>query len=147
MFQDFYDHNFDLSCLNRVLICLIPKVKDVSSIKNFRPISLLNCSYKIFIKVLSNSFFSVLDRIIGSNQIAFLKGRYTLDAVVTAHKILHYSDTHDEHGLILKLDFETAFDIMDWKYLLTIFKQRDLMKNGSNGWRVFFGGVIVQSHS
>jgi hypothetical protein len=52
MFQDFYDNNFDLSRLNKALIFLIPKVNDASLIRNFRSISLLNCSYKIFSKVL-----------------------------------------------------------------------------------------------
>lgn len=90
MFQDFYDHNFDLSCLNRALICLIPKVKDSSSIKEYRPINLLNCSYKIFTKVLSNRLFLVLDRLIGSNHIVFHKERHILDGVMTAHEVLHY---------------------------------------------------------
>jgi hypothetical protein len=48
MFQDFYVDKFDLARLNRALICLFFKVKDATILKNYRPISLLNCSYKIF---------------------------------------------------------------------------------------------------
>jgi hypothetical protein len=33
MFQDFHQNKFDISRLNRALICLIPKVKDANSIK------------------------------------------------------------------------------------------------------------------
>jgi hypothetical protein len=52
MFQDFHRNNFDLSRLNRAIIYLIPKVKDAKLIKNYRSISLLNCSYNFFPKYL-----------------------------------------------------------------------------------------------
>jgi hypothetical protein len=55
----------------------------------FRPISLLNCSYKIFTKVLTNRIGVIADRLIASNQTSFIKGRYILESVVSAHEILH----------------------------------------------------------
>jgi hypothetical protein len=55
----------------------------------FRPISLLNCSYKIFMKVLTNRIGVIADRLIASNQTSFIKGRYILESVVSAHEILH----------------------------------------------------------
>jgi hypothetical protein len=73
MFQDFYKNDFDLSQLNRALICLIPKIQNASLIQNYRPISLLNCSYKIFSKVLTNRLYPVIDRLIRPNQLVFLK--------------------------------------------------------------------------
>jgi hypothetical protein len=81
MFQDFYANDFDLAHLNRALICLISKVKDATLLKNYHPISLLNCSYKFFLKVLTNCLYPVLDRLIGPNQLTFFKGRNILDAV------------------------------------------------------------------
>jgi Reverse transcriptase (RNA-dependent DNA polymerase) len=74
MFPDFYDHHFDLDRLNRAIICLIPKKQDASYIKYFRPISLLNYSYKIFSKVLTNRLYPILDRLIRNNQNAFFEG-------------------------------------------------------------------------
>jgi hypothetical protein len=55
----------------------------------FRPISLLNCSYKIFTIVLTNRIGVIADRLIASNQTSFIKGRYILESVVSAHEILH----------------------------------------------------------
>jgi hypothetical protein len=52
----------DLYRLNFALITVIPKEKDARTLNKFRPISLLNCSYKIFTKVLANRMGGVIDR-------------------------------------------------------------------------------------
>jgi Reverse transcriptase (RNA-dependent DNA polymerase) len=74
---------------NRAALCFIPKVSNTTLVTEFRPIALLNSSYKIFSKVLANRLQVVLNEIIGESQSAFLKGRYILDCVVTAHEVLH----------------------------------------------------------
>jgi Reverse transcriptase (RNA-dependent DNA polymerase) len=62
---------------------------------------------------------------IGPNQNVFLKGRFILDGVVAAQEILHHSHYTKESGLLVKLDFEKAFDKLNWEYLLESFTQRD----------------------
>ena len=57
--------------------------------KKFRPISLLNCSFKIFTKVLTNRLATVVNRFISNCQSAFIKGRFILESVVTAHEVIH----------------------------------------------------------
>jgi hypothetical protein len=76
----------------------------------FRPISLLNCSCKIFTKVLTNRIGLVADRIIASNQTTFIKGRYILESMVTSHEILHSVHQSKQKGVILKLDYEKVYD-------------------------------------
>jgi Reverse transcriptase (RNA-dependent DNA polymerase) len=93
-------------------------------VTEFRPIALLNCSYKIFSKVLANRLQLVLNEIIGESLSAFLKGRYILDCVVTAHEVLHQVHKDKEEGLLFKVDFQKAFDYVSWTYLLDIFVQR-----------------------
>jgi hypothetical protein len=46
--KGFQDSKLDLFKLNFATLTLIPKVEDASEMKKFRPISLLNCSFKIF---------------------------------------------------------------------------------------------------
>jgi hypothetical protein len=89
MFDDFHRGELDIYKLNFTLIIVIPKEKDARTMNKFRPISLLNCSYNFFTKVLTSRLGNVIDRLITSNQTTFIKARYILEGVVTAHEVLH----------------------------------------------------------
>jgi hypothetical protein len=54
MFDKFYDGNLDIERLNHGVITLVPKVPDALIIQKFRPICLLNVSYKILTKFLAD---------------------------------------------------------------------------------------------
>jgi hypothetical protein len=47
LFEDWYAGNLDIFRLNFAMITLIPKENDAREMGKFRPISLLNCSFKI----------------------------------------------------------------------------------------------------
>jgi hypothetical protein len=55
LFDAWFDDKLDIFRLNFAMITLITKENDAGSMEKFRPISLLNCSFKIFNKVLSNT--------------------------------------------------------------------------------------------
>jgi hypothetical protein len=50
LLEDFYNGNLNLSSLNYGIIVLIPKIREVVSIRQFRLICLLNVFYKVFTK-------------------------------------------------------------------------------------------------
>ena len=59
------------------VITLIPKAgKDHLLACNYRPITLLNCDYKIISKVINNRLLKLLPNLIGNEQNGFVKGRY-----------------------------------------------------------------------
>jgi hypothetical protein len=60
MFNEWYNDKLDLYRLNFVMITLIPKENEARYMKKFRPISLLNCSFKIFTKVLTNRLARII---------------------------------------------------------------------------------------
>jgi hypothetical protein len=64
----------NLARLNFARINLIPKEEGVNSLKKFRPISLINCSFKIFAKALNNRLVRICDRLLAPNQTAFVRG-------------------------------------------------------------------------
>jgi Reverse transcriptase (RNA-dependent DNA polymerase) len=124
MFENFFKGTLDIAKLIRATLCLILKVSNASLVIEFRPIALLNCSYKIFSKVLANRLQVVLNDIIGDSQSAFLKGRYILVCVVNAYEVLHQVHKDKDEGLLFKVDFQKAFDYVNWTYLLDLFVQR-----------------------
>jgi len=63
----------------------------------------------------------VADRLIASNQTAFIKGRYILESVVAAHEIIHEVHKQKDAGVILKLDYEKAYDRVSWSFLEDIY--------------------------
>jgi hypothetical protein len=76
--------------------------------KKFRPISLLNCVFKIFTKVIKNRFSLLIDRLISQQQSAFIKGRFILESVVSAHEIIYEVHRKRDKGLVydrVNLDF------------------------------------------
>jgi hypothetical protein len=64
LFKDFYDGVLDIKRLNFGLVTLLPKVENPTDMQNFRPICLLNVSYKIITKVLTNRLASCITKVI-----------------------------------------------------------------------------------
>jgi hypothetical protein len=124
MFKSFQEGNLDLFGLNLSTITLIPKNENVDDMKSFRPISLLNRSFKIFNRVLTTRLEGVCHRIIAKEQSVFIKGRYILESVVIAHEVLHSMHKSKQPRVILKLDYEKAYDRVNIDFLLEILESR-----------------------
>jgi hypothetical protein len=88
LFHEFHDRRLPIHSLNFGILTLLPKVTDAVRIQQYRPICLLNVSFKIFTKVLNNRLLRVADKLIGPTQTAFIPGRY-MEGVVILHKTIH----------------------------------------------------------
>ncbi len=64
-----------LKTINHTIISLIPKVKNVQSITDLRPIRLCTVFYKIIAKILTLCLQVFMNDIIGEEQSAFTYGR------------------------------------------------------------------------
>jgi hypothetical protein len=126
LFEDWFEGDLDVFRLNFAMITLIPKENDAREMKKFRPISLLNCSFKIFTKVLTNRFARNLDRLISFQQSSFIKGRFILESVVTAHEIIHEVHSKKNQGLVFKIDYEKAYGRVNLDFLYEILACRAL---------------------
>ena len=78
----------NFSSLNATFIALIPKKADAQNIKDYRPISLVGCIYKLLSKVLARRLRDVIGSLISENQLAFVGGRQILDAVLIANGLI-----------------------------------------------------------
>ncbi|XP_071740916.1 uncharacterized protein [Rutidosis leptorrhynchoides] len=103
---------------NASFIALIPKTKDPQNFSNYRPISLIGSYYKILSKVLANRIKKTIPELIGTEQSAFIRGRYILDSVLVALESVDELKAKKIKSYIFKADFEKAFDCINWNFLL-----------------------------
>jgi hypothetical protein len=124
LFKDFYDENLDIKRLNYGMVTLLPKVDNAVEMKNFRPICLLNVCYKIITKVLNNRLASCITKVISESQYGFIQGRYIMDGVVSLNEILHEVKSKKQSGVVLKIDFEKAYDKVNWHFLYVMMDKK-----------------------
>ena len=106
--------------LNDTLIVLIPKKQNSVSMKDLRPISLCNVTYKVVVKVLANRLCLVLLHLISEEQYAFISGRSILDNVMVAFEVIHgmrCKSTGKNGYVAFKIDISKAYDRILWTYL------------------------------
>jgi hypothetical protein len=117
LFHEFHKGDLPLFSLNFHIITLLPKEKEAKQIQQFRPICLLNVSFKIFTKAMTNRIALVAQKIIRPSQTAFMRGRNIMDGAVILHETIHEMHRKKVDGVILKLDFEKAYDKINWSFL------------------------------
>ena len=98
----------------RRIIKLIPK-KDAEPylIKNWRPIILLNCDYKIAANALANLLNKVLPKLVNSDQTGFMKDRFIGENIRLIDGVINFAKAENIPGLMLFLDFEKAYDTVE----------------------------------
>ena len=107
--------------LKRGIITCIPKGdKDKLLLKNWRPISLLNTSYKLASSCIAERLKAVLPSIINDDQTGFISGRYIGENIRILYDILYYTEKHKLPGMLLLVDFEKAFDSVSWDFLFRV---------------------------
>ena len=124
MFRDFQKGEFPLFHLNFGTIILLPKKENATQIQQYRPICLLNVSFKIFTKVGTNRISEVAQTIIRPTQTAFMSGRHILEGVVVLHETLHELHSKKLDGVLLKIDFEKAYDKVNWGFLQQVMRMK-----------------------
>jgi hypothetical protein len=117
MFQAFQQHDLPLFHLNFGTVILLPKKENGVQIQQYRPICLLNVSFKIFTKVGMNRVAKVAHSVVRPTQIAFMPGRHILEGVVVLHETIHELHRKKMDGVLLKIDFEKAYDKVRWDFL------------------------------
>jgi hypothetical protein len=55
---------------------------------------------------------------VAHEQSAFIRGRYILESVVIAHEVVHSMHRSKEHGVVIKLDYEKAYDRVNLDFFM-----------------------------
>jgi hypothetical protein len=91
-------------------IKLIPKKGDISSINNWRPISLLNCSYKIISKAINSRLKKIANRILSRAQKGFTDGKYIQECLINIIETIARCNKAEVLAFVLAINQAKAFD-------------------------------------
>jgi hypothetical protein len=122
-------------------LTLVPKKDHPQGLFDYRPICLIGSLYKILSKLLANRLKQVLGKLISRCQSAFLPQRQILDGVVGLNEILDLAKRRHDNCLLFKVDFERAYDTVNWSFL-----ERMMIKMGfSDGWLKWMRACIFNN--
>ena len=124
------------------IVKLIPKKDaELNLIKNWRPLTLLNCDYKIATKAIASRIKTVIPKLIFDDQTDFIKGRFIGENIRLIDGFIKYTAEKNMPGLLLFLDFEKAFNTREWSFIQKTFLHFGFGKSLLNWIKVFYCNI------
>ena len=124
-------YNYTMECYEKesltdnfrnVKIRLIPKKGDLTHIKNWRPISLLNCFYKIISRAITFRIRKYIDKITNVGQHGYSSNKQCQEVLISIIDEIQKAKHENKSGALLSLDIQKAFDSISHDYLLQSYK-------------------------
>jgi len=115
--SDFHQNRRLMKGINNTFIAFIPKIDSPQWLNDFRPISLIASLYKVLVKSLTNRLWKVIRSVISESQSTFVRGRQILDGILVVNVVVDEARKRKKEFLLFKVDFEKAYDLVDWRYL------------------------------
>ena len=83
--------------------------------------------YKIKAKVLANKLRLVRSNVISESQTTFVKDRKILDGILITNEVVDEARTTKKELLLFKVDFEKAYESVDWGYLDVVMRKMSFL--------------------
>src|SRR3954471_19666189 len=110
---------------------------------DFRPISLTSVGIKFLTKMAANRLQKDIRKCIHKNQYGFIKDRSIQDCIAWTLEYLHQCHQSKRPLLILKIDFEKAFDSIEHEAIIDIMK----FKGFNEKWRNWVSKLLYSGSS
>ena len=120
--QQMYDEGKWPDDFTRTVMIPLPKKNNAIKCSDFRTISLICHASKIMLRVLTRRIEAKTRLLLGRNQFGFRKGCGTRDAIGVMRTLCERSMEHDNDVYICFVDFEKAFDRVNWVKMFEILK-------------------------
>ena len=98
-------------------------------VKNYRPISLLNISFKILTKALANRLSPFLCDLVHPDQAAVIKGRSIQNHNHYIRDIISLANLRGDSSCIVSIDQQKAFDRVSHEWLFKVLKENNFGPN------------------
>ena len=104
---------------------LAPKVDGVPSVSELRPITLLNCDYKILTKCFVVRLTPFMPEVIHSGQLCSNGVKNILFGISNTISSIEYANLHKVHSFLISLDMFKAYDRVMLAYLAQVLVAMD----------------------
>lgn len=127
-----------------IRVRLLPKKGDLADLKNWRPISLINCDAKVFTRLINHRLGHIAQNIVQPSQTGFMKGRFIGDNGLILHLLLQQARYRNYPGIGLLLDQEKAYDRVHPLYLIKVLESLGFSSRFTQCIKALFFGNSVQ---
>ena len=107
----------------RVRMKPIPKKAGAQKCGEYRTLSLISHTSKVMLNILKDRLENKIEAHLGEDQFGFRKGRGTRDAIGALRILGERSIEVDKELNVCFIDYEKAFDRVDWNKMMSILKQ------------------------
>lgn len=98
-------------------VSLLPKKGDISDLRNWRPISLINTDAKVYTRLLNARLLPAVSNLITPYRTGFMRGRFIADNGLLMKLIMDHCSHIKSSAVGLLLDQEKAYDRVHPDYL------------------------------
>ena len=127
-----------------VLIKLIPKKLNLTTVHDCRPIFLLNTDYKILSTIISSRLKPILNSIISLEQQCGLPNRQIFNNHLNILSAINYTNDFNQPLAILQIDFYKVFDSISYEYILVTASKLGIPDTLLNWIRIFLSDLTAQ---
>ena len=103
--------------INGTITCIPKGGKLRTSLKNWRPLTLLNGTYKFLSAMISERVKTVLQTLINNDQTGFITNRFIGENTRLLFDIINYAEIEQIPGLLIIVDYAKAFDTIEWNFI------------------------------
>jgi len=111
--------------MRTAVIRCIPKKGDLTEVKNWRPISLLNTDYKIFARCIADRLERFLPFVISPSQTATVKSRKIQHNLNLLRDFIFKANSEQLEAFLLSIDQMKAFDRVNWVFLTDVLERQN----------------------
>lgn len=117
---------FAIGCMlretNAIVLVLVPKGPNSSSMNDYKPISCCNTTYKCISKIIVTRLKPMFPYLISNAQFAFVPCRRIGDNILIAQELFRgYNIKTSPSRCAFKIDLRKAFDTVPWDFLFKAF--------------------------
>ena len=115
--ESFQKGKLSQSVTNGTITCIPKSGKMRDLLKNWRPLTLLNGTYKFLSAMISERVKKVLELLISNDQTGFISNRFIGENTRLLFDIINCTEIEQLPGLLIIVDYAKAFDTIEWNFI------------------------------